>query len=48
MLILGHAIEQEDVPEDASLVGRILNVTQSVKAGRLVSTAIRLVDIVNT
>lgn len=48
MLILGHAIEQEDVPEDASLVGRILHVTQSVKAGRLVSTAIGLVDIVNT
>lgn len=48
MLILGHAIEQEDVPGDASLVGRILHVTQSVKAGRLVSTAIRLVDIVNT
>lgn len=48
MLILGRAIEQEDVPEDASLVGRISNVTQSVKAGRLVSTAIRLVDIVNT
>lgn len=48
MLILGHAIEQEDVPEDASLVGRISNVTQSVKAGRLVSTAIRLVEIVNT
>lgn len=48
MLILGHAIEQEDVPEDANLVGRILHVTQSVKVGRLVSTAIRLVDIVNT
>lgn len=96
MLILGRAIEQEDVPEDASLVGRISNVTQvklkkkkslifsvnffycfmkflvdrwmdgrmdgfvrsgylifficlqSVKAGRLVSTAIRLVEIVNT
>lgn len=48
MLILGHAIEQEDVPEDASLVGRISNVTQSVKAGRLVSTAMRLVEIVNT
>lgn len=28
MLILGHAIEQEDVREDASLVGRISNVTQ--------------------
>lgn len=47
MSILGHAIEQEGVPGDASRVGRISHVTQSVKAGRLVSAATRHVEIAN-